>query len=95
MKNNQKKKRSIIKSRIVYNAAPMNNKMPILQESPNSTVSVEPTIDGAWQIVVRVGFFPTEEVAANAAKHLLQGTMWEGTNEKAKGILNLQYPTIH
>ena len=77
MKSNQKKKRSIIKSRIVYNAAPMNKEMIIPQEVPNSTVSVEPTVDGAWQIVVRVGFFPTEEIAVNATKHLLRGTMWE------------------
>jgi len=91
MRNNQKKKRSIIKSRIVYNAAPMNKEMIIPQEVPNSTVSVEPTVDGAWQIVVRVGFFPTEDIAANAAKHLLRGTMWE----EYKGILNTLNVTIH
>ncbi len=45
MKNNPKKKRSIIKSRIVYNAAPMNNETGIPQDNPNSTVSVEPTVD--------------------------------------------------
>jgi|TARA_R100000049_G_C1910040_1_gene57636 hypothetical protein len=89
MKNNQKKKRSIIKSRIVYNAAPMNTETPIPQE--NSTVSVEPTVDGAWQIVVRVGFFPTEEVAANSAKHLLRGTMWE----EYKNVLENFNITIH
>lgn len=91
MKNDQKKKRSIIKNRIVYNAVPMNTETPVPQESPNSTVSVEPTVDGAWQIVVRVGFFPTEEIAANAAKHLLRGTMWE----EYKGILDSFNITIH
>ena len=91
MKNNPKKKRSIIKSRIVYNAAPMNNETGIPQDNPNSTVSVEPTVDGAWQIVVRVGFFPTEEVAANSAKHLLRGTMWE----EYKNVLENFNITIH
>ena len=91
MRNNQKKKRSIIKSRIVYNAVPMNKETTILQESPNSTVAVEPTVDGAWQIVVRVGFFPTEEVAANSAKHLLRGTMWE----EYKNVLENFNITIH
>ena len=69
----------------------MNKEMIIPQEGPNSTVSVEPTVDGAWQIVVRVGFFPTEDIAANAAKHLLRGTMWE----EYKGILNTLNVTIH
>ena len=91
MKNNRKKKRSIIKSRIVYNATPMDKETPMLQEVPNSTVAVEPTVDGAWQIVVRVGFFPTEEVAANAAKHLLRGTVWD----ECKGILDTFNITIH
>ena len=92
MKNKQRKKRSIIKGRIVYNAAPMNNNETVTpQDNPNSTVSVEPTVDGAWQIVVRVGFFPTEEIAANAAKHLLQGTMWE----EYKNVLENFNITIH
>ena len=69
----------------------MNKETTILQESPNSTVAVEPTVDGAWQIVVRVGFFPTEEVAANSAKHLLRGTMWE----EYKNVLENFNITIH
>ena len=69
----------------------MNKETTILQESPNSTVAVEPTVDGAWQIVVRVGFFPTEEIAANATKHLLRGTMWE----EYKNVLENFNITIH
>ena len=92
MKNDQKKKRSIIKNRIVYNAIPMNGETTMSQDVPNSTVSIEPTVDGAWQIVVRVGFFPDKNIASEAAKHLLQGTMWEEHN---KGIFNIYRPTIH
>ena len=91
MKNDQKKKRSIIKNRIVYNAVPMNTETPVLQESPNSTVSVEPTVDGAWQIVVRVGFFPSRTRASEAAKYLLRGTMWE----EYKNVLENFNITIH
>ena len=69
----------------------MNNETGTPQDNPNSTVSVEPTVDGAWQIVVRVGFFPTEEVAANSAKHLLRGTMWE----EYKNVLENFNITIH
>ena len=48
------------------------------------TISVEKTVDGNWQIVVRVGFFPTQDLASEAAGHLLRGTMWEGND----GIFN-------
>ena len=54
-------------------------------------ISVEKGNGETWQIVVRVGYFTTKEVAEEAAEHLLQGTMWESSS----GIFSVPKPTIH
>ena len=70
------------------------NNSTLTPQDQSETITVEKTVDGYWQIVVRVGFFSTLDDASDAAGHLLRGTMWEHNDGIFNPITRPPY-TIH